>query len=144
VQSPASKVAARFSPDGRYVAYRSGESGRNEVYVQSVPSADVPPGKWVVSRGGAAGMINWRKDGRELFYLAQDGGVMAVDVSTSGTFQSGTPHKLFDVPAGYRPTLAGTTPGALAGIAPDGQRFLFALPEETKGEPFTVVLNWQP
>jgi Tol biopolymer transport system component len=142
------ELGGRYSPDGRYVAYRSDESGRNEVYVQAAPASSAPQGKWLISRNGGLGMAHWRKDGRELIYMSIDGSVMAVDVNTSGAFQSGTPRKLFDVPQSFRSlfgNFASGLPGTLADVAPDGQRFLFALPpDQPTIEPYTVVTGWRP
>ena len=89
---------ARFSPDGRFLAYVSDETGRHEVYVQRFdPSSGFPPGgeKWQVSDEGGLGLVQWRRDGRELYYLAADGGVMAVDVSPRPGVRGGTTEASF-------------------------------------------------
>ena len=77
-------VGARISPDRRFIAYRSDESGRNEIYVRGFdPSLGVVAGdrKWRISEEGGLGLISWRRDGQELYYLAANGSVMAVPVS---------------------------------------------------------------
>ena len=135
----------RFSPDGRWIAYHSDESGRNEIYVRpfdasstvgssSAGSAPVT-GKWMVSKDGGTTAV-WRGDGKELFYLSLDGTAMAVDVNTSGAFQAGVPKALFKVPAGE----------LFWDVSSDGKRFLMTVPSGTTAsapDKFTVVLNWQ-
>jgi dipeptidyl aminopeptidase/acylaminoacyl peptidase len=139
-----------FSPDSRWIAYQSNESGRTEIYVQpfnpsgaeSSPSTARPvTGKWMVSKGGAAGMIRWRQDLKEMYYMSTDGQVMAVEVSTSPAFHAETPVPLFQVPAIF--FRSSGNPGALSDVAPDGKRFLFAMPVvQNTHEEFTVVQNW--
>ena len=134
--------SGRFSPNGRWVAYQSNESGRDEIYVQpfdissavGAPSAvGTPTGKWQVSKGGGISPL-WRGDGKELFYLSPDGMAMAVEVGTSGVFQAGVPKALFKIPSGV----------VYWDVASDGKRFLMAAPSAANGQqPFTVVLNWQ-
>ncbi len=140
------EALAVVSPDGRWIAYHSDESGRNEIYVRpfevsgatSSSSARANPvtGKWMVSNGGGTTAL-WRRDGKELFYLSLDGNAMAVDVSTSGgEFQAGTPRLLFKVPQGV----------VFWDVSSDGKRFLMAAPSAASAavQPkFTVVLNWQ-
>jgi serine/threonine protein kinase len=138
-------VGARLSPDGRWIAYRSTESGRNEIYVESfAPAPDAgsaaSTGKWMVSRNGGEGMIHWRQDGKELFYLALDGGVMSVPIIPSPSFHAGTPERLFSVPQGFMRT---ATAGTAGDVSPDGQKFLLALPKSGERQEFTVVTNWQ-
>jgi Tol biopolymer transport system component len=139
------ETPARLSPDGRFIGYRSDESGRNEIYVKAftpAPNAGMSAAKWVVSKDGGVGMVHWRKDGKELYYLAANGDVMAVDVNTTPTFHSGTPKALFAVPQAFLRVSA--TPGNLAAVAPDGQRFLFAMPVgQSDREELGVIVNWQ-
>jgi Tol biopolymer transport system component len=136
LRSPSTNWFATYSPDGRYVAYASDESGRFEVYVQGFPG---PGGKWQVSSGGGT-LPEWRGDGKELYYLAGSPNVqrqvMAVEVTTGSNFEAGVPKPLFAIHP---------IPGSLRDIVPaaDGQRFLAIVPlarEETS--PTTVVLNW--
>jgi Tol biopolymer transport system component len=122
-------AGGRFSPDQRLVAYLSNETNvnSNEVYVRpfdaSKPDAP-PPGKAVqISQNGASGMINWRQDGKELYYLSRYWEVMAVDIPASPTLQVGTPKVLFKLPG----PLVGN-PRQWKNVSGDGQRFLFAMP----------------
>jgi Tol biopolymer transport system component len=135
-------VGPRLSPDGRWIAFRSNESGHDEIYVESfTPVADAgsaaSTGKWMVSRGNSPGMIHWRQDGKELYYLSLDGTVMAVPVTANPGFHAGPPEPLFKVPAGFNRA------GPLGDVSPDGQKFLLALPKggDVRQE-FTVVTNW--
>ena len=120
--------AARFSPDGNWVAYVSDESGQAEVYVRSFSMGS--GGKWLISNGGGSAP-RWRGDGRELYYAAPGGRLQAVDIVTSPVFRPGTPQPL------------GLTTVEAWDASPDGKRFLVAAPKPGKPEPFTVVLNWQ-
>jgi hypothetical protein len=111
--------AGRFSPDGRYLAFSSNESGRFETYVGAFKPAS-PDAKPVrISTDGALGAISWRADGKELYYMTLPGfAIMALDVTTSPQIQLGTPKMLFRMP------VAG--PGQLSSVASsDGQRFVF-------------------
>jgi eukaryotic-like serine/threonine-protein kinase len=137
------ETTGRFSPDGRWIAYQSDESGKSEIYVRpfdassaakSSSAAGAPvAGRWMVSNGGGASPL-WRGDGKELFYLSSDGIATAVELNTTGTFQAGVPRPLFKVPVGL----------VNWDVTPDGKRFLLAAPSATGARPFfTVVLNWQ-
>jgi eukaryotic-like serine/threonine-protein kinase len=132
----------QFSPDGRWVAYFSDESGRDEIYVRTfspdaTAAASGAGGKWLISTGGGSGP-RWRGDGKELYYIAPDGKLMEVDITTSPAFRAGVPRVLFQTPQTSISTLAYAWD-----VTPDGKRFL--LPETTQEgrTPFTVVLNWQ-
>jgi eukaryotic-like serine/threonine-protein kinase len=135
VKTRFTELFATFSPDGRYIAYQSNESGRAEIYVQEFPQAR---SKWQVSTEGGSEPY-WRADGRELYYRSPDARIMAVPVEGGATFTAGTPNPLFRariasliVRTHYRPT-------------PDGQRFLILAPEgRATIVPTTVVLNWAP
>ena len=124
---------AAFSPDGRWLAYTSDESGRAEVYVQPFPGGG---SKSRVSNAGGA-QPRWRGDGREVFYRDPDGRFMAVPVSVpDGAFVAGTPRPLFAV-------RANPTPGTHYDVTRDGQRFIASVPVEPEGaSPLTLVLNW--
>jgi len=92
----------QFSPDGHWIAYSSDESGRQEIYVSPFSpnpngTASAARGKWLISTGGGV-EPQWRGDGRELYYLAPDGKLMAVDVTTKPVFQAGAPKSLFQTP----------------------------------------------
>lgn len=126
-----------FSPDNRWVAYRSDESGANEVYVQSFPANSSTGGKWRVSSGGGL-EPRWRRDGKELFYLSGRK-LMAVDVSTTPTFKLGVPKVLFEAP--FWP--GGGTTSRHYSVTADGQKFLINASVEAQGSsPITVVMNW--
>jgi eukaryotic-like serine/threonine-protein kinase len=125
---------AQLSPDGRWVSYASNESGRYEIYVQSFP---VPSAKAQVSLEGG-NQPRWRRDGKELFYMAADRRLMAVSVTTGATFQPGSPAALFET------HLVDSPPYSLPqyAVMPDGQRFLLNVAKQTTAVPVTVVLNW--
>jgi Tol biopolymer transport system component len=123
---------ATLSPDGRYVAYQSNESGRTEVYVHEFPEAR---NKWQISTSGGT-QAHWRGDGRELFYRAGTA-LMAVAVTTGTTFTIGSPVKLFDT------RFAAVTARGHYRVWPDGQRFLVLAPlARDLEQPAAVVLNW--
>jgi eukaryotic-like serine/threonine-protein kinase len=126
-----SEEDARFSPNGKWVAYTSNESGGNEVYVQSFPD---PHEKVQISNGGGVSP-RWAPSGRELYFLAIDRRLMAVKVTTGNALQAGTPIPLFDTSVDL---------GANR-YAPDydGRRFLLNVgAAETGAAPLVVVLNW--
>lgn len=97
---------AYLSPDGRWLAYQSNESGQNQIYVQPFPELD--SGRWQVSPAGGAEPA-WARNGRELFYLDGAGGLMTVPIQTQPAFSAGNPTKLFDAPFLLSPARAGTT-----------------------------------
>jgi serine/threonine protein kinase len=139
IQTEFSEIQGRFSPDGRWVAYASNESGPFQVYVQSYPTSG---GKWQVSTGGGA-QPQWRHDGKELFYLAPDRKLMAVEVNSTGpTFVAGVPQPLFEAHVvAIFPGGAGT--GPYYAVTGDGQRFLLnTLAGDSTPVPLTIVLNW--
>ncbi|HUR35770.1 MAG TPA: protein kinase [Vicinamibacterales bacterium] len=132
--TPFVEALPRFSPDGRFVAYRSNESGRNEIYVRTFPEAT---GKWQVSVNGG-GDPQWRSDGKEIFFRGIDQRLMAADIQLQGTFQAGSPHMLF--PAN---TQAGAGLRNRYDASRDGQRFITVAPQSREAiGPTTVVLNW--
>ena len=117
-----------FSPDGRFVAYGSNETETFELYVRPFDSATgSAPGesRWRVSKDGSGGLMVWRADGRELYFLDTDPDLlmMAADVSTGTEVQVGTPRVLFHVPGDAQGDL-----GTTKYISRDGQRFVFILP----------------
>ena len=128
----------RFSPDGRFVAFSSDATGRLEVYVRPFPVAS--DGNWKISQDCGA-QPQWRRDGKELFFISADSKMMTVDTSTVATFVAGIPRALFPAPI-----LGG---GAMFannryGVSPDGQRFLInsVLAGANAPAPITVVLHW--
>jgi hypothetical protein len=130
---------ARVSPDGRWIAYMSNQTGRNEIYVQTFRKG-IQPDKSMVSTKGAMGMPHWRRDGRELLYLSLDGAIMSVPIPPAPTFQPGTPQLLFHVPSEY--FQMAPFPGMLLDPTSDHHRFLLLLPADRNKREFTVVLNW--
>jgi hypothetical protein len=123
-----------MSPDGRWLAYVSNESGRNEIYVEPFRR----PGERVgVSRDGA-GQPEWRGDGKELFYLSNDGRLMAVDVREAASgLEVGTPEVLVSADA-----LTAVVVGSY-GVTADGQRFLVKMRvEDDVKQRIHVVTNW--
>jgi hypothetical protein len=114
------------------MAYQSDESGRDEVYVQATPTNGT---RYQISTAGGT-LPQWRRDGKEIFYVSADQRLMAVPVKTGGAFEPGTPEKLF--------SYAGASTYS---AAPDGQRFLVNMPAgvDAVNSPslLTFVLNWQ-
>jgi serine/threonine-protein kinase len=125
-----------ISPDGKYMAYFSTESGRYEVYMRPYP--EVNKGKWQISTGGGESPL-WSPDGRELFYR-NGGAVMAVPVDTKTTFNAGKPRMLFQGPY---PTGYGESPSY--DISPDAKRFLMQKQSQSTAEAprkINIILNW--
>jgi Tol biopolymer transport system component len=133
--SPANVEQVQLSPDGRWIAYSSAESGRSEVYVSPVPYDGK---RWQLSSAGGA-QPTWRADGREIYFLSPEGALNAVEVhAAADRVDASPPRRLFrtslpvisTVIEQYRPTA-------------DGQRFLFCLPvTAVRSEPLRVLLNW--
>jgi Tol biopolymer transport system component len=135
LRTPFNEGVPVFSPDGRWLAYISDESGRFEIYVQPYPG---PGGKWQISTEGGTEPV-WNRNGRELFYRSGDK-MMAVDITTQPSFAAGKPKVLFT--GQYLPT-----PGTLSNydVSPDGQRFLMIKPSvqaQIAPTQINVVLNW--
>jgi Tol biopolymer transport system component len=117
-QTAAEEWGSAFSPDGRFVAYVSDESGRPEVFIRTFPSSGA---KWQVSTSGGASPV-WRRDGKELFYLAPGRTLVAAPIRfTAGGLEPGTGRPLFHNASLRLATVAGATPYAATA---DGQRFL--------------------
>jgi len=134
-QTEFQELDGRFSPNGRWIAYDSNESGKREVYVQPFPAS---AGKWQISTNGGSDPI-WRPDGKELFYLATDGKIMAELVKADATFEAGVPKALFQT------MFIGFVRGGFEHyrVTADGQRFLVNMPSAGgTPPPITVVLNW--
>jgi len=133
----------RFSPDARWIAYVSDESGHREIYVRpfspdSNGTASGAGGKWLISNAGGTNP-RWRGDGRELYYIAPDGKLMAVEVTTNPVFRVGVPKVLFQAPP-----LVSYLSFSQWDVTADGKRFLLPAPTAQSAQvPFTVVLNWQ-
>jgi len=142
VQTDFEERDAQFSPDGKWIAYQSTESGRFEIYVQAFPKTT---GKSRISTNGGT-QVRWRGDSKELFYISLDGQMMAVPIrldSAAQTVDPGTPSLLF------RARIVG---GAVQGVnrqqyvaSPDGQRFLINTPtKEAATSSIALILNWKP
>jgi len=118
----------RFSPDGRYVIYRSDEGGTQQIYMRTFPESG---GKWQISKDGG---INprWSHDGKEIYFTSAGANMMVVKISTTPTVQLSDPVKLF---TGFD--------GGSYDVGPDG-RFLMAVTTgQNSVNPITVTLNWQ-
>jgi len=123
----------QFSPDGRWVAYTSDESGRSEIFVQPFPG---PGTKTQVSTAGGA-QVRWRRDGKELFYVALDAQLMAVPMqlpSSGANLTVGRPVPLFAARIG----------APLHAVSLDGQQFLMMTGPEVEVPPISIILNWKP
>ncbi|MEP7148292.1 MAG: protein kinase [Acidobacteriota bacterium] len=136
LESEFEEAHSSFSPDGRWVAYTSTESGRSEVYIQSFP---IGHGKWQISTGGGD-QVQWRSDGKELFYIAPDRSLMAVSIADSSTLEISRPIALFQTVI----PLTGITDDRNNYVpAKGGERFLVnTLADTTNSQPMTIVLNW--
>jgi Tol biopolymer transport system component len=147
IQDKGQQLGAYVSPDQRWIAYISSESGRQEMYVQ--PFAPGTPGangqsvsgKWMVSSNGTLGMARWRADGRELIFLGTDGGVMAADIVEGPVFKSSAPRLLFRLPLVL--LTMSTQPGAIVDVTKDHQRVLVTMPIVDAFAGLNVVMNWQ-
>jgi Tol biopolymer transport system component len=136
LKAPSTLKNAQFSPDGKWVAYASNESGKWEIYATSFPEAK---GKWQVSSGGGE-QPRWRSDGKELFYLSPEGKIMAAPVRTGANFDVGAPVALFQ--ANPRELVA-TSEHFVYDVSKDGQRFLINTQVKNPDtRPMSVVLNW--
>jgi Tol biopolymer transport system component len=127
---------AQFSPDGKFVAYSSSETGSWQVYVSPFPGFS---SKWQVSRAGGE-EPRWRRDGKELFFLAPDGKLMATEVKTGAGFEAGSPSVLFVT----RPRQPLSAMDFFSyDVAADGQKFLVNTKLDTSDSaPLSVILNW--
>lgn len=143
LHAAATTFDGQFSPDGRWVAYTTRESGRNEVYVvpfdasklqSGVGAEGAPGGKWQISSEGGQ-VPRWRKDGKELYYLGLDNAITAVEVDGSGvSFSVGRSQRLFVAPVN---PFASTFD-----VAPDGQRFVMSASPEEEEPPLILMVNW--
>ncbi len=137
LQTPFNEAEAKFSPDGRWLAYVSDDSGRFEVYVLPFPG---PGGQRQISTEGGREPV-WNSNGRGIFYRNGDK-MMAVDITTEPAFRAGTPRLLFE--AGYEGPRR-VLYGANYDVSSDGQRFVMVQAGQEQQEPVTqinVVLNW--
>jgi len=136
LSSASNESMASFSPDGKWLAYVSDESGRAEVYIVPFPKRS---GKWQVSTEGGT-RPRWRRDGKELFFVSLGNKLMAVPVrEENNTLDIGSPEPLFQI----NPPDSQYA-GWIYDVTPDGKRFIVAtrLPEPPSAEPITLVVNW--
>jgi len=128
---------AQFSPDGRWIAYASNETGNMEIYVSTFPSGN---GKWQVSSAGGQ-EPRWRQDGKELFYLSAEGKMMAVAVTPGAGFKAGSPVALFQTT--HRRQSISAQDRFSYDVSGDGQRFLINTKlDEANVAPLSIHLNW--
>jgi len=133
LETPFSQWSARVSPDGRWLAYNSNESGRVEAYIQPFQT----PGEKLRLSVNGSGPVSWRGDGKELFYLALDGTMMAVPIQASDAMEPGIPQSLFQT------GIATATVLRQFAVTEDGQRFLLLAPLPAESATaITVILNW--
>ena len=133
LQTTSAEHSSKFSPDGRYLAYLSRESGRDEVYVRTFPGAE---GKRQVSFNGGV-QLRWSRDGKELFYVEGET-LIAVSVTTEPRFEAGKAKRLFSDP--NLTWQERTMPQY--DVSPDGQRFVMIEPAERSRPVIRVVQNW--
>jgi eukaryotic-like serine/threonine-protein kinase len=133
LQSQFNETQAAFSPDSKWLAYTSDESGTEGVYIVPFPQGN---GKWGVSTNGGS-EPRWRGDGKELFFISPDQKLMAVDILERGSsLQIGNPQPLF------RANFS-AVPGVVYDVASDGKKFVTLSPaEQVSTEPITLVVNW--
>lgn len=138
LQTEFNEVTPALSPDGKWLAYVSNESGRGEIYVAPFPG---PGGKWQVSQGGGT-FVRWRGDSSELFFLSPAGLLMSAAVDGHGSgFVVGDVKPLLQ-PRIRNVGFAGTV-APNYDVTPDGQRFLIAVTDDSPAElPITLVVNW--
>jgi len=136
--TPFNELDASISPDSRWVAYVSDESGRPEVYVRAFAASGAPGGRWLISTGGGTHPV-WRPDGKEIFYRTiRGGGMMSVPLDATQELSPGRPTKLFD-----GTFEKGQRTSRNYDISPDGERFLMVQGEgESRSQEIVVVLNW--
>jgi len=136
LQSTSNELNGDVSPDGRWLAFESDESGRYEIWVRPFP--DVNGGRWKVSNGGGR-LPLWARSGRELFYVVGNSALMSAAVEPGSAFVAGVPARLFETPY----YLGGSVSlGRTYDISPDGQKFLMIKPEPGPPASIVVVQNW--
>ncbi len=136
LKAPSVLKNGQFTPDEKWVAYASNESGKWEIYVTSFPEAH---GKWQVSHGGGE-QPRWRGDGKELFYLSSDSKIMAAPVTSGATFDAGSPVALFQATP-RQPVLVYDM--FVYDVSRDGQRFLINTQmKQSQTQPMSIILNW--
>ncbi len=132
----------QISPDGRWLAYQSNESGTDEIFVRPYPNVDA--GRWQISSGSGICPV-WNSNGRELFYYSSPGTMMAVPVETGSSFKAGTPHVAFKVEYSFPIAPGPQYPITPYSVTPDGRRFLMIKEAAASGgvaPQINIVLNW--
>jgi dipeptidyl aminopeptidase/acylaminoacyl peptidase len=143
LQTGFEEVQGQFSPDGRWIAYASNDTGRYEIYVRPFPG---PSGKFPISTGGGV-YPRWRRDGRELFYVASDNKLMAVSIpvtTDARTLNPGAPVALFStrLAIGSNVVVGGYNSKPQYAVSSDGRFLMNVTAEEVAPSPITLVLNW--
>jgi len=143
VQSSFDDIEGQFSPDARWLAYASNESGRYEVYVRPFPGQG---GKWQVSTAGGT-QPRWRSDGKELFYVSPDSRMMAAPIHLASDAKAadvGAPAELFPtrLPTGTSIAVTGVNARTQYAVARDGRFLMFTTIDDAVTSPITIELNW--
>ena len=141
VQTAFDEQRGQFSPDGKWIAYQSDESGRHEIYLRAFPG---PGNEWPVSTNGGT-QVRWRQDGKEVFYVSLDGRLMAIPMRLASNTTApdvGAPVALFAPPLGGAVQQADFRHQYM--VSSDGQRFLVATATEGVDSPITIIVNWKP
>jgi serine/threonine-protein kinase len=139
IQSSFFEGNPEISPDGRWLAYESNESGQREIYVRPFPQ--VEGGRWQVSSGGGARPL-WARSGEELFYVSRTGAIMRVGVDHRASWAATTPEQV--VKPGYFLASIDATAGRSYDISPDGKRFLMikeTAPDQAAASPEIVIVQ---
>ena len=134
VKTQFNERGVRFPSSGKFFSYTSDESGKEEAYVRPFDpqTGTSPGGQWMISKGGGVSP-HWRYDGKEMFYVAPDGGMMSVEIDMKNGFQPGVPKQLFKMPGEIR----------FWDVTRDGQKFLIPVPvAAADSAPYNVIVNW--
>src|SRR5262245_13062024 len=140
VQSTFDDVHGQFSPDGRWIAYSSNESGRYEIYVRPFSGSG---GRWQISSAGGI-YPRWRRDGKELFFIAPDNGMMAVPIEAPAPFRPGVPVALFptNLATGGNTGSAGFSSRTEYEVDAAGRFLLNVRVGDAAASPITIMQNW--
>jgi Tol biopolymer transport system component len=118
-------IAARLSPDNRFLAFRSKQGDKDQIWVRRFDPAHPSTEQWQISKDGGTGPVYWRADGREIIYLSLDRRMMSVSVHMEPTLSFDAPRQLFTIPESFA---LGAGIGGVATMRRDGERFLIAVP----------------
>jgi eukaryotic-like serine/threonine-protein kinase len=140
METPSDEMSVRFSPDGRFIAFASDETGRYEVYVSPFP---VTGTKTRISAAGGT-LPRWSRDGRELLYLGAELQLVSVPVRTAPTLTVGAPRRLFALKGAFKWDDVKAIDGwADWDVSRDGTRFLAVGPQPANEQPLTAILDWR-